>query len=101
MCLCHTPKADVFALLAGCYAIEVDHRLKGALQPDCVLDYRRESRIRGNHLVLPLDVAQHKMREHRSPYLPFNRILVLSEGGVGELPGLDFLPGRKFLDLVL
>jgi len=65
--------------LAGCYAIEADHRLKGALQPDCVLDYRRESRIRGNHLVLPLDVAQHKMRERRSPYLPFNRILVLSE----------------------
>ena len=44
--------------MARCYAIEVDHRLKGALQPDCVLDYRRESRIRGNNLVLPFDVAQ-------------------------------------------
>ena len=65
--------------LAGCYAIEVDHRLKGAFQPDCVLDYRSEPRIRGNHLVLPLYVAQHEMREHRSPYLPFDRILVLSE----------------------
>ena len=65
--------------MAGCYAIEIDHRLKGAFQPDCVLDYRRESRIRGNHLVLPFDVAQHEMREHRSPYLPFDRILVLSE----------------------
>lgn len=65
--------------LAGCYAIEIDHRLKGALQPDCVLNCRRESRIRGNHLVLPLDVAQHEMREHRSPYLPFDRILVFSE----------------------
>ena len=28
--------------LAGCYAIEIDHRLKGALQPDCVLNCRRE-----------------------------------------------------------
>ena len=65
--------------LAGCYAIEADHRLKGALQPDCVLDYRRESRVGGNNLVLPFDVAQHEMRQHRGPYLPFDRILVLSE----------------------
>ena len=65
--------------LAGCYAIEADHRLKGALQPDRVLDYRREPRIRGDDLVLPFDVAQHEMREHRCPYLPFHRILVLSE----------------------
>ena len=50
--------------LAGCYAIEVDHRLKVALQPDCVLDYRRESRIRGNNLVLPFDVAQDYLREN-------------------------------------
>ena len=65
--------------MAGCYAIEADHRLKGALQPDRVLDYRRESRIRGDDLVLPFDVAQDEMRVHRCPYLPFHRILVLSE----------------------
>ena len=77
--------------LAGCYAIEIDHRLEGALQPDCVLDYRRESRVGGNNLVLPFDVAQHEMRQHRGPYLPFDRILVLAEERLELERLLEFL----------
>ena len=79
------------ATLARCCAIETDHRLKGALQPDGVLDYRRESRIRASHIVLPFDVAQDKMREHRRPYLPFDSVLVLAEERLELERLLEFL----------
>lgn len=62
--------------------MEIDHRLKGVLQPDGVLDHRREPRVRGNHLVPPFDVAQDKMRQHRRPYLPFDNVLLAWENVV-------------------
>ena len=76
---------------AGCYAIEADHRLKRAFQPDCVLDYRRESRVRGDRLALPLDVAQDKVRQHRGPYLPLDRVPVLPEERLELERLLEFL----------
>ena len=60
------------------------HGLDAAYAPELAGEYRREvdEFVEREHV--------RELAEHQQAHLR----------GVGELPGLDFLPGRKFLDLV-